>query len=267
LPNKRNKPNDEGILVSSIVSIECVSKSYGLGPQVFWALREVSLQITNGEFLSIMGPSGSGKSTLLNIMAGLDVPSSGRVFVSEANLAGLSDDARSDARLRNIGFVFQSLNLFPTFSVEENVSWPLEFQGIGSRDAARCAGQVLEQVGVSASARRRRPAELSGGEQQRVAMARALVTQPRILLADEPTGNLDSKTGQAILDILRSLNVERSLTVVLVTHSAFAATYGHRTIELCDGQIIREVRAEKAEGLRESLSSLQDQRSRQLDPT
>src|SRR5262249_9349975 len=159
------------------------------------------------------------------------------------DLARLSDDARSDIRLHQIGFVFQSFNLFPTFSVEENVAWPLEFLGVRWREARGRAAAALEQVGVPSGALTRRPAELSGGERQRVAMARALVTNPTLLLADEPTGNLDSRTGQAILDLLRALNTDRELTVVMVTHSTFAATYGHRTVELRDGQIVREVAA------------------------
>jgi putative ABC transport system ATP-binding protein len=241
------------------ILLENVSKSFGKAPQSFLALQQVTLSIPVGEFLSIMGASGSGKSTLLNVIGGLDTPTSGRVVVAGKDLATLSDDVRSDTRLRHVGIVFQTFNLLPTFTIEENVAWPLEFLGRGWREAARRAGEMLDQVGVPAVARTRRPAELSGGEQQRVAMARALVTQPSILLADEPTGNLDSKTGQAILDLLRTFNVERNLTVVLVTHSAFAATYGHRTVELCDGQIIREARAENAETHVPSLVCLQEQ--------
>ena len=162
----------------------------------------------------------------------------------------MSDDARSDIRLRRIGFVFQSFNLFPTFTVEENVAWPLEFHGCAGREARARAREQLAQVGVDVAAAGRRPAELSGGEQQRVAIARALVTEPTLLLADEPTGNLDSHTGQAILDLLRQLNAERAVTVIMVTHSTFAATYGHRTVELRDGQIVREVQTPRAEGAR-----------------
>ena len=188
-----------------------------------------------------MGPSGSGKSTLLNLVAGLDTPSAGRVLVAGRELACLSDEGRSALRLQRIGFVFQTFNLFPTFTVEENVAWPLEFLGRGWPDARERARDALAQVGVHEGTRQRRPAELSGGEQQRVAIARALATRPRLLLADEPTGNLDSLTGQAILDLLRALNTEQGLTVVLVTHSTFAASYGHRTIELRDGRIVHEV--------------------------
>src|SRR5881296_3906760 len=179
-----------------------------------------------------MGPSGSGKSTLLNLIAGLDTSTHGRVIVGGQELTRLSDDARSDLRLRHIGFVFQSFNLFPTFTAEENVAWPLGFVGVRWREARRRAREALARVALPPAAAGRRPAELSGGEQQRVAIARALVTEPRLLLADEPTGNLDSQTGQTILDLLRRLNEERHLTVVLVTHNALAASHAQRTIEL-----------------------------------
>ncbi len=234
--------------VTPAVAVERATKRYGAGPQAVLALAEVSLEIAAGEFLSVVGPSGSGKSTLLNLVAGLDTPTSGTVLVAGHDLARISDDARSDLRLRHVGFVFQSFNLFPTFTVEENVAWPLEFLGVRWRAARQRAAAALEHVGIEAVARRRRPAELSGGEQQRVAIARALVTEPELLLADEPTGNLDSRTGQAILDLLRGLNADRRLTVVLVTHSTFAATYGHRTVELRDGHVIREARASLGPG-------------------
>src|SRR5881628_2066081 len=228
------------------VVLERVSKSYGDAGHAVTTLSDVSLQVPPSQFLSIMGPSGSGKSTLLNLIAGIDTATRGRVIVAGQELTNLSDDARSDLRLRHIGFVFQSFNLFPTFTAEENVAWPLEFLGVRWREARRRAEAALAQVGLPPAAACRRPAQLSGGEQQRVAVARALVTEPRLLLADEPTGNLDSHTGEAILNLLRQLNRERSLTVVMVTHSAYAATYGHRTIELRDGQMERDVQARAA---------------------
>jgi putative ABC transport system ATP-binding protein len=178
---------------------------------------------------------------LLNLLAGLDSPTSGRVAVAGHDLAALSADARSDLRLRRIGFVFQSSNLLPTFTALENVAVPLEFLGIVWSEARRRAATVLQAVRVPAAAYDRLPSDLSGGEQQRTAIARGLVTQPQILLADEPTGNLDSSTGRAVLDLLSELNETRGLTIVMVTHSAFAATYGHRTIELADGRIIHDV--------------------------
>ncbi len=235
---------------SSAVLLERVHKRYGSGPQAVDALTDVSLRVAPEEFLSIMGPSGCGKSTLLNLIAGIDTPTSGRVWVAGHELAHLSDDARSDLRLRHIGFVFQSFNLFPTFTAEENVTWPLEFLGVHWREARKRADAALAEVGLDDSARRRRPAGLSGGEQQRVAIARALVTKPRLLVADEPTGNLDSKTGQSILDLMRFLNREEHLSIVLVTHSPFAAACGHRVLELQDGRVLRETnqRAAAASG-------------------
>ena len=226
------------------VVLERVSKSYGDAGHAVTALSDVSLQVPASQFLSIMGPSGSGKSTLLNLIAGLDTPTHGRVIVGGQELTHLSDDARSDLRLRHIGFVFQSFNLFPTFTAQENVAWPLGFVGLRWRAAKVRAAEVLEQMGVDTAARSRLPAELSGGEQQRVAIARALVTEPRLVLADEPTGNLDSQTGRAILDVLLQLNTQRGLTVIMVTHNAFAATYGQRTLELRDGRIVRDVHAD-----------------------
>ena len=231
---------------STAVLLEGVHKRYGSGPQAVEALNDVSLRVDPQEFLSIMGPSGCGKSTLLNLIAGIDTPTSGRVWVAGHDLAQLSDDERSDLRLRHIGFVFQSFNLFPTFTAEENVTWPLEFLGVHWREARQRAEAALAEVGLDESARRRRPAALSGGEQQRVAIARALVTKPRLLVADEPTGNLDSRTGQSILDLMQALNREQHLTIVLVTHSPVAAGYGHRTVELSDGRILRETRPSAA---------------------
>lgn len=231
---------------SSALVLERVHKRYGSGPQAVDALTDVSLRVAPDEFLSIMGPSGCGKSTLLNLIAGIDTPTSGRVWVAGHDLAQLSDDARSDLRLQTIGFVFQSFNLFPTFTAEENVTWPLEFLGVHWREARKRADTALAEVGLDASARGRRPSGLSGGEQQRVAIARALVTKPRLLVADEPTGNLDSRTGQSILDLMQELNREQRLTIVLVTHSPVAAACGHRMLELEDGRILRETRQSTA---------------------
>src|SRR5262245_29454127 len=218
-----------------MIALEHVSKRYGHGPRAVPVLTDVCLRVARGEFLSVMGPSGSGKSTLLNLIAGLDTPDSGTVAIGGRDLARLSDDARSDLRLEHIGFVFQGFHLFPTFTVEENIAWPLEFLGLPWRAARWRTATAMAQVGLDRTLRHRRPAELSGGEQQRVAIARALVTEPCLLLADEPTGNLDSRTGGEILDLLCTLNLARQLTVVLVTHSAVAAARAERTVELSDG--------------------------------
>src|SRR5262249_540660 len=222
------------------VVLERVSKRYDGGGAATPALVDVSLTVRRGEFVSIMGPSGCGKSTLLHLAAGLDSPDSGRVIVAGHDLAQLSDDARSDLRLNTIGFVFQNFQLLPTFTVEENVAWPMELQGVSARHARERAGAALETVRISRAALRRLPADLSGGEQQRVAPARALATEPIVLFADEPTGNLDSHTGAAILELLQALNRTRGLTILMVTHSSVASTYGHRTIELCDGRVVGE---------------------------
>jgi putative ABC transport system ATP-binding protein len=224
------------------VLLEHVTKEYGRGAHAVAALSDVSLAISRGDFVSVMGPSGSGKSTFLNLVAGLDTPTAGRILVDGNDLAVLSDDARSDLRLEHVGMIFQSFNLFATFTAQENVMWPLEFLGKRRAEARVRAAVALDHVGIARAAWNRRPAELSGGEQQRLAIARALVTSPTLLLADEPTGNLDSRTGQVILDLLRQLNHAERLTVILVTHSSLAATYGDRTIELQDGRIIRDIR-------------------------
>jgi putative ABC transport system ATP-binding protein len=227
----------------SLVTVEDLVKRYGQGDGAIDALRGVSFAVPEGQFVSITGPSGCGKSTLLHLLAGLDDPTSGRVVIAGQDLATLSADARSDLRLQRLGFVFQDSKLLPTFTALENVAVSLEFLGVGWREATRRAARVLEDARVPARAHDRLPADLSGGEQQRTAIARALVTDPKILLADEPTGNLDSTTGRAILDLLAELNEARKLTVVMVTHSAFAATYGHRTIEIADGRIVRDIAA------------------------
>jgi putative ABC transport system ATP-binding protein len=230
-------------IVEVPVMLDNVTKEYGKGAQTILALANINLHVQAGEFVSVMGSSGSGKSTLLNVIAGLDIPDHGSVRTAGYLLNTMNDDERSDMRLRNVGFVFQNFNLFPTFTIEENVAWPLEFMGWRWRRARERAAECLDDVGVDLAYMPRRPSELSGGEQQRVAIARALVADPQLILADEPTGNLDSRTGTQILDLLRRLSRQRELTVVMVTHSTFAATYGHRTLELCDGQIVREVQA------------------------
>jgi ABC-type lipoprotein export system ATPase subunit len=239
----RNGIVERRMTTTSEVVLQNVCKRFGDGVQAVTALADVSLEIRHGEFVSVIGQSGSGKSTLLNLIAGLDAPTSGKVVVDGHDLWSLSEAERSDLRLWHIGIVFQSFNLFPSLTIEENVSWRLEFQGLSTRVARGKAAAILEEVGIGREARRRVPAELSGGEQQRVGIARALATGPRLLLADEPTGNLDSRTGETILTLLRQLNTERSLTVVMVTHDVYAATYGQRTIELRDGRVRRDVDA------------------------
>jgi putative ABC transport system ATP-binding protein len=224
-----------------VIELQDVTKTYGVGGQAFGALDRVCVTIEPGEFVSILGPSGSGKSTLLNMMAGLDAPTTGRVCVMGHDLARMSDAALSDLRLREIGFVFQSFNLFPALTVAQNVAWPLEFAGVKRSCIRAAVNERLASVGI-ADRETRRPGELSGGEQQRVAIARALINRPSIILADEPTGNLDSRTGDSILDLLRELNERDGVTVVMVTHRSDAVGWGTRTIEMCDGRIRSERR-------------------------
>jgi ABC-type lipoprotein export system ATPase subunit len=226
----------------SLISFSHVSRTYDMGTVRVHALRNVSMTIEEGEFVAILGPSGSGKSTMMSILGCLDRPTSGEYQLAGAPVASLSDDRLAAIRSRTIGFVFQSYNLLPRTSAIDNVATPLLYQGVPRRDRLRRAGEALERLGLG-DRLGHEPTELSGGEQQRAAIARALVTSPELLLADEPTGNLDSRTGQLVLDLLRRLNRDQSLTVVMVTHSAFAATYGDRTVELRDGVVIRDVRA------------------------
>jgi putative ABC transport system ATP-binding protein len=224
----------------AIIKVTGVTKSYGRGAAKSIALRGIDLAVRRGDFVSIMGPSGSGKTTLLNLVAGLDVPDVGQVVVDGVDLSTLRDHELADLRLQRIGFVFQSFNLLPVLSVEANVAWPLRYAGASRATVQRRTAEVLARVQVT-GCESRFPAELSGGQQQRVAIARALVTRPSLVLADEPTGNLDSHTGRMILDLLRELNQDDGVTIVMVTHNVFAATYGNRTLEMHDGRIVRDV--------------------------
>jgi putative ABC transport system ATP-binding protein len=241
--------------VEPAIALDVVSKRHGEGPTAVAALSDVTLAVQPGEWLAVLGPSGSGKSTLLNLIAGLDAPTTGRVVVAGRDLAALSDDALSALRLREIGFVFQAFNLLPTLTAEENVAWPLAFLGVSWRDARRRAAGLLSQVGIAGAAQSRRPAFLSGGEQQRVAVARALVADPRVLLADEPTGNLDSETATAILDLLVHVSEERGLTVILVTHNPIAAARAGRVVRLRDGRVVADTAATTPDHGRRATSS------------
>ncbi|MCG8459158.1 MAG: ABC transporter ATP-binding protein, partial [Holophagales bacterium] len=199
--------------------IECidVEKTYRSGQVEVNALRGVTLSIQQGDFVALTGPSGCGKTTLLNIIGGLDRPKSGDVRVEGQSLNDLSNSDLADLRLRRIGFVFQAYNLVPVLSGFENVEFIMQLQGVGAADRRRRASEVLAAVGL-AEMQERRPAELSGGQQQRVAVARALASNPAIILADEPTANLDSKTSQALLELMRELNEEENLTLVVASH-------------------------------------------------
>jgi putative ABC transport system ATP-binding protein len=203
------------------------------------ALRDVDLRVGRGEFVAIMGPSGSGKSTLMNLIGCLDTPSSGRYLCDGVDVATLDAEQRADLRLRTIGFVFQGFNLLPRMSALENVAMPLGYANTPRQERLQRAREALESVNLGERANHR-PSEMSGGQQQRVAIARALINHPAILLADEPTGALDSKTGREILALFERLR-EAGLTVVLITHEAEVATHADRTFEMRDGQLHPQV--------------------------
>jgi putative ABC transport system ATP-binding protein len=225
-----------------MIELENVSRDYGDG-KVVHALNHVSLKITRGERVAVMGPSGSGKSTLLNLICGLDEPTSGVIKIDGVKIASLDDDARTRLRREKIGMVFQTFNLLSTLTAIENVSLPLRLQGLSRREADQRAQTMLERVGLSGRARHR-PDEMSGGERQRIAIARALIFQPPILLADEPTGNLDSKTGEEILGLLDGLHREFNTTILMVTHNEAAAAHCDRILRLRDGSVVKEERAQ-----------------------
>ncbi len=213
-----------------------LSKVYGEGAGRIEALKDVTFNVPVGQFVSIMGPSGCGKSTLLHLLGGMETPTSGEVHLLGESLAALDDDRLTLLRRASIGFLFQFFQLLPTLSAIENVEIPLLLAGVPKADAASLAAEMLEKVGLG-SVSARRPSEMSGGEQQRVALARALVHQPKLLLADEPTGNLDSVAGAAILKLLRELTARQNQTVILATHSREAADSGDTVILLRDGQV------------------------------
>ena len=213
-----------------------IVKQYRVGTVDTPVLRDISLKIARGEFVSIMGPSGSGKSTLLYILSGLDMPTKGSVLLNGRDISGLDDVKKSIMRRRNIGFVFQFYNLIPNLNVEENIMLPVLLDGKDMKGYKRKLNGILDVVGLS-ERRKHTPRELSGGQQQRVAIARALINDPDIIFADEPTGNLDSKSGAEILALLRKINREQGKTVLMVTHSEDAAQYGNRMIYVRDGVI------------------------------
>jgi len=211
-------------------------KTYGSGDVLVTAIRGIDLEIRQGEFTVIVGPSGSGKSTLLQLLGALDRPSGGLIEFEGKDLARLGDRALADLRLKTLGFIFQQFNLIPTLTAQENVEVAMAPAGLGATERAGTARAMLERVKLGGRAEHL-PSQLSGGEQQRVAIARALANKPDVLLADEPTGNLDAKTGQTILDLLRELWMETGLTVILITHDPAIAERSPRVIHLADGLI------------------------------
>ena len=220
-----------------MIRLEDVTKIYKMGEVEVGALQGVSLDIDEGEIVAIMGPSGSGKSTLMNVIGCLDVPTSGRYVLDGQDVGGVSDNRLSEIRGRQIGFVFQTYNLLPRLTARANVELPLVY-GHGSNRKRR-ALEALDRVGLGDRANHR-PAELSGGQQQRVGIARALVKRPRILLADEPTGNLDSQSSEEIMDILKELNRREGLTLILVTHERDIANQARRVVSMLDGRVVSD---------------------------
>lgn len=223
---------------AAIVEAQAVSKEYALGKQTVTALLDVSLTIKKGEFMALAGPSGSGKSTLLNLIGCIDTPTSGRILIEGQDISGKTPDELADLRLNTLGFVFQTFNLLPVLSAWENVEYPLlQQRDVDKKTRQERVQHYLNVVGLERYAHHR-PNELSGGQRQRVAIARALATRPSIVLADEPTANLDHKTGEGILKLMKDLNQEEGTTFIFSTHDARVMEMADRVIKLADGQII-----------------------------
>src|SRR5258705_5171774 len=224
----------------SLIRVVNVSKEYRLGNQMVPALHNVSLSIEEGVFLGIAGPSGSGKSTLLNLIGCIDTPTSGKIFVDDRDISGQTPDELADLRARTIGFIFQTFNLLPVLTAEENVEYPLlQFKEITKSERRERVRHFLSIVGLEKFVRHR-PNELSGGQRQRVAIARALATKPKVVLADEPTANLDQKTGASILELMRLVNRIQRTTFIFSTHDQAVMRMAHRGIHIKDGEMRRE---------------------------
>lgn len=226
-----------------LIELKDISKTYQIGAIKVPALKGISLEIGANEYMAIMGPSGSGKSTLMNIIGCLDRPTSGKYFLDGVDIQGLKDNALARIRNKQIGFVFQTFNLLPRATALRNVELPLVYAGVDASTRRENGMAALEQVGLGGRVRHR-PNELSGGERQRVAIARALVNDPSIILADEPTGNLDSKTGEEIMEVLAEIH-KRGSTIILVTHESFIAEHANRVVRLKDGLIESDTTSEK----------------------
>jgi putative ABC transport system ATP-binding protein len=219
-----------------VVKAVGLTRRFKMGNTMVDALRGVELTITRGEFVALVGPSGSGKSTVLNLIGGLDRPTSGEVWINGVELSDSDERTRTRYRREQVGFVFQTFNLLPRLTAEENVALPLMFSGVPHKERLARARKLLERVGLGHRLTHR-PTELSGGEQQRVAIARALVGEPALILADEPTGNLDTAIGQEIMTLLRELNEERGVTLLVVTHDPEVAAFADRVVGLRDGTV------------------------------
>lgn len=232
-----------------------VTKQYDMGEVTVTALREVSFSVAKGEFVAVMGPSGSGKSTLLHLLGGLDEPSSGEIALAGHTITQLSDDEVTVVRRRKVGFIFQFYNLVPTLTAAENVALPLLIDGQRLDDYKEKIGKLLAMVGL-ADRRDHKPDQMSGGQQQRVAIARAFVNDPEIVLADEPTGNLDSQSGTAILVLLRESAAALQQTIVMVTHDPRAASYADRVVFLKDGRIVQKLAIEAKSGESDDIRNI-----------
>ncbi len=226
-------------MMEEVLHLERVTRDYPLGKTIVHALRGIDIIVYKGEIIAVMGPSGSGKSTLLHIIGALDTPTGGRALIDGTDLTSLSERALTRLRGQRIGFVFQTFNLIPTLSAQMNVELPMIFQRVPRRARAARARELLRHVGLGDRISHR-PNELSGGERQRVAIARALANNPEIILADEPTGNLDSESGGTILELLKKLSHDDGKTVVIVTHDPDAAAVADRIVRLRDGRVIEE---------------------------
>ncbi len=226
----------------AVVQLKQVTRIYGQGNVAVHALQEISVEIHRGEFVCVVGPSGCGKSTMLHLIGGLDSPTSGTVTIEDQDLSTFSSNELSDLRLKRMGFVFQAFNLIPVLSACENVEFILQLQGVEKKDRNARALEVLDSVGL-ADAADRRPGELSGGQQQRVAVARALVGNPLLLIADEPSANLDSTTTRELCELLQSINRKHGTTILTATHDSVVMSYSTRTIQLEDGKIRQETDA------------------------
>jgi putative ABC transport system ATP-binding protein len=225
-----------------LLDLKGIVKDYELGKTIVHAVRGLDLEIERGEIVAIMGPSGSGKSTLMHILGALDKPTGGAASLEGHDLQELSENELVTLRGKKVGFVFQTFNLIQSLTAQKNVELPMIFQGVRKSARAERARALLEKVGLG-ERMKHRPNELSGGERQRVAIARALANDPEILLADEPTGNLDSETGATILELLKKLSIEEGKTMILITHDPDAAAIAHRIVRLRDGRVVQEVRS------------------------
>ena len=229
----------EMVSVTMIVEAVNLKKTYMLGKVLVNALRGVNLKVESGDFLAILGPSGSGKSTLLNLIGALDKPTEGKMLIEGVDVSTLNDNQLADLR-RRIGFVFQFFNLIPRFTARENVELPMSIADMSRAERKKQAEDLLETVGLK-ERMNHKPAELSGGEQQRVAIARALANNPRFLVMDEPTGNIDSKTANEIIELIKRLSEEKGVTIIMVTHDQHLAGEAKRTVQMFDGVITKEI--------------------------